>query len=107
MNKLKADYWLNHIKQWQSSNLKNTEYCKIHQLNIKSFGNWKTKLYRIYPDLKSSNTSNELLSVSIVDDTADNFSDSGIQIQIKNITISVANDFNEQTLYRVINSLSK
>lgn len=36
----KADFWLNHIKQWQQSNLNQTQYCKQHDLVYHNFQYW-------------------------------------------------------------------
>lgn len=38
-----AKWWLDHIEAWQKSGITQTEYCRSHQLNIKSFSNWKLR----------------------------------------------------------------
>jgi hypothetical protein len=45
----KHHYWLQHFKQWALSQLPQKEYCKQHNLNIATFGYWRTKLCRKAP----------------------------------------------------------
>lgn len=48
MKKLsKADlFWKNHIKQFQLSELSQVDYCRMHNLNAKSFSARKSKFQR-------------------------------------------------------------
>jgi hypothetical protein len=36
-------WWLDHVDAWQKSGVTQTEYCRSHKLNLKSFSNWKLK----------------------------------------------------------------
>ncbi len=38
-----ARWWLDHVEAWQKSGITQTEYCRNHKLNLKSFSNWKLK----------------------------------------------------------------
>lgn len=38
------DGWKQHIEQWKSSGLSQSEYCRRNDLNSKYFSNWKRKL---------------------------------------------------------------
>lgn len=46
--KLEA-FWRAHLKGWRDSNLNQREYCELHGLPLKRFGNWRA-------DLKSEET---------------------------------------------------
>ena len=37
-------FWEQHIRQWEESSIKQTEYCRINGISIKSFTYWKCKL---------------------------------------------------------------
>ena len=39
----KRRFWKKHIETWQSGNLKQSEYCRRHQLKIHRFVYWKKK----------------------------------------------------------------
>ncbi|MDY6959557.1 MAG: hypothetical protein SVK08_10425 [Halobacteriota archaeon] len=39
----KEAQWLNHIKQWSTSELSQTGYCRVHNLTPRQFGYYKRK----------------------------------------------------------------
>ena len=41
--KLEA-FWRAHLKGWRDSNLNQREYCELHGLPLKRFGNWRADL---------------------------------------------------------------
>lgn len=41
--KLEA-FWRAHLKGWRDSNLNQREYCELHGLPLKRFGNWRAEL---------------------------------------------------------------
>ena len=41
--KLEA-FWRAHLKAWRDSNLNQREYCELHGLPLKRFGNWRADL---------------------------------------------------------------
>jgi hypothetical protein len=41
-----TDYWQEQIAGWRQSGLSQIAYCAQHDLNIKSFRRWRTKLQR-------------------------------------------------------------
>ena len=41
-----VEHWGDHVKDWRTSGLSQIAYCKQHDLNIKSFRRWRTKLQR-------------------------------------------------------------
>ena len=40
--KLEA-FWRAHLKAWRDSNLNQREYCELHGLPLKRFGNWRAE----------------------------------------------------------------
>jgi len=40
--KLEA-FWRAHLKGWRDSNLNQREYCELHGLPLKRFGNWRAE----------------------------------------------------------------
>lgn len=39
----KRQYWLNHIKAWQASDLSQTDYARLHNLSAKAFNYHKRR----------------------------------------------------------------
>lgn len=37
---------LNYLQQWQASGMRQTDFCKQHNINIKTFANWRKRLAR-------------------------------------------------------------
>lgn len=109
MNLTKHNYWLEHFKEWRNSGLSHNEYCLKQGINIKLFSSWKTRLYKANPELKDSITSKSptFLPINLVQD--ENLThESGISIQFPNdIKISLSKTFDEATLSRVVNIISK
>ena len=36
-------FWRAHLKGWRDSNLNQLEYCELHGLPLKRFGNWRAE----------------------------------------------------------------
>ncbi|MBR2536528.1 MAG: hypothetical protein IKE66_10695 [Hyphomicrobium sp.] len=36
-------FWRAHLKGWRDSNLNQREYCELHGLPLKRFGNWRAE----------------------------------------------------------------
>lgn len=36
-------FWRAHLKAWRDSNLNQREYCDLHGLPLKRFGNWRAE----------------------------------------------------------------
>ena len=43
-DKVRADYWRKHIKQWEGSSLSQARYCRENRLSESSFSGWRRKL---------------------------------------------------------------
>ncbi len=50
----KQEYWQHHIKQWAKSGQSQAEYCRQHQIKVRAFNYFKSKLKK------------EILSVNFV-----------------------------------------
>lgn len=37
-------FWRSHLESWRRSDLNQREYCELHGLPLKRFGNWRAKL---------------------------------------------------------------
>ncbi len=42
-------FWRAHLVGWRRSELNQREYCELHGLPLKRFGNWRAKLRREEP----------------------------------------------------------
>lgn len=38
--------WLEHVEAWKKTSISQREYCRLNNLSVKSFSNWKLKLSR-------------------------------------------------------------
>ena len=63
----KREFWFNHIEAWRKSKMAQTEYARLHNLSIKSFGYFRR---RYFHDQKTQTESKPptLLPVSLVSD---------------------------------------
>jgi len=43
-------FWRSHLEDWRRSDLNQREYCELHGLPLKRFGNWRAKFNRHFPD---------------------------------------------------------
>ena len=44
--KLKQKHWQEHLLAWEQSGTSQTDYCRAHNLNIKTFAYWRRKLVK-------------------------------------------------------------
>jgi len=123
-----AKWWLNHVEAWQKSGITQTEYCRTHNLNLKSFSNWKLKHVKEsrkfsepeVPVFTSSHTAIPLIPVAIseqIDSAKEaeieippllNTGCSGITLIVKNdYQISLAIGFHPKTLKNVLAVLAE
>jgi len=47
--KQKRAFWKRHIKEWERSGIRQTEYCREHKLSTKSFTYWKRRFRQKSP----------------------------------------------------------
>jgi hypothetical protein len=43
----KRRFWEEHLEQWKQSGLSQVEYCRIRDVNVKSFRYWKQRVGRL------------------------------------------------------------
>jgi len=43
----KRRFWENHIERWKTSRVSQVEYCRLNNVNIKSFRYWKRRVGRL------------------------------------------------------------
>lgn len=123
-----AKWWLDHVEAWKISGITQTEYCRTHRLNLKSFSNWKLKHIKDshkssdpeIPVFTSSHTSIPLIPVAIseqIESAAEakvetpplsNTGCSGITLIVKNdYQISLAIGFHPKTLKNLLAVLAE
>lgn len=96
--KEKYNFWKNHIQKWRQSDLTQAEYCRRHNLPIKTFG------YRKRQIIGSSKQNQSFIPVTIQAEPVRTF-DPGLSLQLllrNGLKIEVAGDFNPCTLQKLI-----
>ena len=100
----KHRFWLAHIQAWQKSGLLQSDYCRQHDFRIHQFGYWKRKIKA--NDRQGEKSKFVSLPVTIAVSRSENDQiDSGLEIQVGNVTIKLANGFNAETLLRAVSIL--
>jgi len=104
----KRRFWQVHLQAWKKSGLIQAEYCRQHDLRVNRFIYWKRKIAS-----KSTPSAKEeclFAAVPAVVATGaqhldDQQSDSGVEIQLGNLTITLTDNFNTDVLVRVVHTL--
>lgn len=110
MNPEKLKYWQEHFQAWRDSNLSNREYCQKHNISIKLFSSWKTKLYKLNPDLKLISSPEVSVFVPITIEEKNTHKDAAPAICVElqhSVKIYVNPNFDEHHLKRLINTIIK
>ncbi len=106
----KNSYWQEHISNWRTSGITQVSYCKKHDLKSPQFHYWKKKMEEA---AQKSAQGGRLRLVPIVrpeqvlNIETRGFSDSGLRLNVKGISIEVATDFNQETLADIVEVLRK
>ena len=101
-NRERRRFWKAHIQNWSKSGLLQTEYCRQNNLNVHRFGYWKKKF-----SVEASAASPKFVQLPAIPSArpsgivADHIS-SGLEIQLGNITIKLASNFNSEALARAV-----
>ncbi len=103
--KLKKDkkrhYWEQRIRDWKESGLKQTQYCRQNNLNIRNFGYWKKCFYRTSSTLS-------FIPLQIQPDIFQKKSSSLLNVVLEgDRKIEVAEDFDPVILKKLINTLEE
>ncbi len=100
-NQEKALFWADHIKRWEESGLSQIDYCRANNLSRHHFTYWKCKNNRKNKPVKF---------VSVVAKSSISPLHNSIEPLKVNIgdkyRIEVGEGFSEETLIRLINTLS-
>ena len=123
-----SQWWLGQVEAWQKSGISQAEYCRLNNLNHKSFSSWKLKqakqLYKNsnaeIPVFTSSPMAAPLIPVAISEQIVSaaeaevetpplsKSGFSGVTLIVKNYyQISLAVDFNPRTLKNVLAVLAE
>ena len=100
-NRKKTLFWADHIKRWEESGLSQIDYCRANDLSRHHFTYWKCK---------NNRKNNPVKFVSVV--TQSSATSSPISIELlkvhvgDNYRIEVGEGFSEETLIRLIKTLS-
>lgn len=108
MKNRQTDFWLEHLKAWRISDMSNDVYCAKFDLNPTLFSNWKSKLYKLYPNLKSKDEFDVpvFLPVSVREHKSVGTEDQTICIELSgSLKIHVGPNFDEPHLKRLINAI--
>ena len=100
-NRKKALFWADHIKRWEESGLSQIDYCRANGLSRHHFTYWKCK---------NNRKNNPVKFVSVVTQSSATSSPSSIEpLKVHvgdNYRIEVGEGFSEETLTRLIKTLS-
>ncbi len=99
----KHRFWLAHIQAWQKSGLLQSDYCRQHDLSIHQFGYWKKKIKT--EGIQGKKLKFVPLPVTLASGAENVQIDSGLEVQVGNVTIKLANGFNAESLSRAVSIL--
>jgi hypothetical protein len=100
-NRKKALFWSDHIKRWEGSGLSQIDYCRANNLSRHHFTYWKCK---------NNRKNNPVKFISVVTKSSTSSLNSIIEPLKVHVgdkyRIEVGEGFSEETLVRLINTLS-
>ena len=100
----KHRFWLAHIQAWQKSGLLQSDYCRQHDLGSRQLSYWKKKIKT--EGIHAEKSKFISLPVTIAASRSENDQiDSGLEVQVGDVTIKLANGFNAETLLRAVSIL--
>lgn len=103
----KAAVWSQRIRQWEASGLTQVEFCRRHQLKIATFRYWRQRL----PAKRHATGKGSLRLVPIMNPGSENelpapgsklTPPQGLSIECNGISVRIDDQFNPETLARVI-----
>lgn len=98
------EIWINRVKDYKSSNLTQKAWSDNNGVNVSALRYWIRNLDEVSAITTNKSASNgfEFASVSISQDNV-----TSLVIEIKDIKLSIAGDYDEGLLLRLIRSLKK
>ena len=104
----KRQFWLQHVEQWEQSDLSQAEYARQHELSLSTFGYYR-QCYLKKSRAKPLEASTSLLPVNIADEApAEQPAQSEVGIILTSpggIRIELAPGFDPQALQMVLGML--
>jgi hypothetical protein len=94
----KSQQWKERIEQWQISGKSITSWCRDNKIPYNTFQYWRKRL-----GLMAGRRENKTSSFIEIQDTSPSFS--GIELQIKGISLHLYREFDETTLIRCLSLL--
>lgn len=97
----KRAFWENHINAWKNDHISRKAYCKIHNLNIHTFGYW---VGRLKDEQKKSETG--LVPISFTPPKVLDSTSPAIELVLSDsLTLIIPVDFDREHLLRVLQVL--
>ncbi len=100
--KQNKEIWIKRVKEYNSSNLSQTAWCKENDIKPSSLRYWLGKINN-KSTVKSNDSSIELASISIIKE----LDSKPMILEIKDVKLSITNNYDEAFLLKLINSLRK
>ena len=103
----KRDFWFQHIKAWQVSDLSQAEYVRQHNLSAKSFGYYRRRYFQSKSAEMDESKRTSLLPVQL-DDKSEPLAENQGSIFLTTpdgYRIELSSGFNADTLQRVLQVL--
>jgi len=98
----KRRFWKAHIHAWQKSGYSQNEYCRRNKLKNNQLTYWKTKFNRE----SAKQISFVPVPINAVGQSIDS-DDSGLAVQLGKVQIKIANNFNSDSLVKVVSILEE
>jgi len=101
----KRRFWKAHIQAWERSGFSQNEYCRRHKLKNNQLTYWKTK-FKHERSKHINFVPVPMKTAHQVQQTIDP-NDSGLAVQLGKIKIKIANNFNPDSLVKVVSTLEE
>ena len=103
----KEQFWVPHIKKWQSSEISQTQYCIKNNLTLRMFSYWKKKICK-KPAKSIELVQVKTTSFNIPTNSAIDTVIVPLKLKINNIfEIEISEGFSQKTLHQIIGVLGE
>ncbi len=100
----KREMWVKHVDEFKSSSLSQKVWCEEKRINVNTFRYWLKKIERTTITHSDNSLEEfELASVSIMKGN----SYPKVTLEIKDVKLSITDDYDELLLLRLIKTLKK
>ena len=94
----KGQFWKAKIEQWQESQQTIKDWCIERNVSYNTFQYWRQRLGFVNP--RNSGTPSSFIELP-----EDNFSSSGIELEVNGVTLRLQPDFDDRALARCLQIL--